>query len=134
MDKIYLKDFKNWCPLKEKIEKKEKRPIYHEREIWWCNLGTNVGFEQDGKGKTFSRPILVYKKFSSKIFFGFPLSSKVKSENPFYRKITFLGREQSAILNQLRTIDSKRLINRMGRLPEDEFISLSKEFLEIIST
>ena len=32
--------------------------FFYEREVWWCRLGANVGFEQDGKGEHFQRPIL----------------------------------------------------------------------------
>ena len=24
--------------------------FYKPKEVWWCNLGINVGFEQDGSG------------------------------------------------------------------------------------
>ena len=27
---------------------------FHEREIWFCYLGVNIGSEQDGTRKTFS--------------------------------------------------------------------------------
>jgi hypothetical protein len=37
-------------------------PFYHKREIWWCSLGVNVGFEQDGTGTNYDRPVLVICK------------------------------------------------------------------------
>jgi len=47
------KDFKNWFQNKEKINQENQPPFYHEREIWWCALGVNVGSEMDGTGKNF---------------------------------------------------------------------------------
>lgn len=36
--------------------------LFYEREIWWCSLGVNIGFEQDGTNDLFERPVLVIKK------------------------------------------------------------------------
>lgn len=45
------KDFDEWNAKKKEIHKGGEAPFYNEREIWWCALGANVGFEQDGTGK-----------------------------------------------------------------------------------
>ena len=126
------KDFDNWFPLKSKIDAKDKRPIFHEREIWWCNFGINVGYEQDGKGKTFTRPALVYKKFHSKLFLAIPLSSQIKDDNPYYHQFTFINCQQSAIFQQIKVLDSKRLVSRMGKLPEDEFEIIKSKFRDLL--
>ena len=44
-----MKDFQNWHSLKTKLESLEKDELFREREIWWCSIGENIGFEQDGK-------------------------------------------------------------------------------------
>ena len=62
------KDFQKWHSKKSQIDDIENRPFFHEREIWFCYLGTNVGFEQDGSDKDFLRPIVVIKKFNNQIF------------------------------------------------------------------
>ena len=31
-------------------------------------MGFNVGFEQDGRGAQFSRPIVIFKKFNNEVF------------------------------------------------------------------
>ena len=51
-------------------------PKYKDGEIWWVAVGENVGIEINGKGGQFSRPVLVYKKFSDEGFAGIPLTSK----------------------------------------------------------
>jgi mRNA interferase MazF len=53
------KDFKKWHDKKSRINKIEPRPFFHEREIWYCALGVNVGFEQDGSGQDFIRPVII---------------------------------------------------------------------------
>jgi len=33
-----------------------------------ASLGKNIGYEQDGNGSGFSRPVLVVKKFNNQMF------------------------------------------------------------------
>ncbi len=49
------KNFMVWHEVKSDIDAKESKTFFHEREVWWCSLGLNIGFEQDGKGNDFSR-------------------------------------------------------------------------------
>jgi len=32
---------------------------YKKRETWICNIGENIGFEEDGKGNEFTRPVII---------------------------------------------------------------------------
>mgnify|MGYP001561979075 CR=1 FL=1 len=70
------KNFDKWNTKKKEIHKDGEDPFYKEREIWWCALGANVGFEQDGTGKNFDRPIVVIRGFSKNIFLGLALTGK----------------------------------------------------------
>ena len=47
----FLKEFDKWNELKKKLHNSEKpkKFYFREREIWWCSLGLNIGFEEDGK-------------------------------------------------------------------------------------
>jgi len=67
---MYRKNFDTWNNHKKLINKQRAAPFYKEREVWWCALGVNVGFEQDGTGKNFDRPVLVLKGFNRETFFG----------------------------------------------------------------
>jgi mRNA interferase MazF len=58
-------DFDNWNNLKKQINKRVGEFLYHAGDIWWCELGKNIGHEQDGKGVTFERPVLVVKDLIS---------------------------------------------------------------------
>ena len=53
------KDFDGWNSNKKQIHDHSAAPFYHKREIWWCSLGINVGFEQDGTGANYDRPVLI---------------------------------------------------------------------------
>jgi len=60
---------------KKRTDNKKIIPQIKQREIYWANIGENIGFEQNGKGDNFMRPLLIFKKFSNNIFFGIPLST-----------------------------------------------------------
>ena len=75
-------------------------------------MGINIGNELDGKNEFFNRPVLVLRKFNRFIFYGIPLSSKIKEDNPYYVPIHVKGRTVSAIISQMRLFDSKRLTDR----------------------
>ena len=114
MDK--LKRIIEWSQLKIKIELSEQKNIYfYEREVWWASLGCNIGFEQDGKNANFERPVLVIKKFSRDLLWVLPLTTKNKN-GPFYHSFEFQEGVSTVILSQLRSISSKRLKRKMGKI------------------
>ena len=126
------KDFETWHKKKQKAQDIVQRPMFNEREIWWCSLGANVGDEQDGKGENFTRPVLILKKFNRNICLVVPLSSKLKEHIPFYAEISFHGKKQSALLLQIRVVDAKRLRDKMGRLEKEQAVKIKdmiKDFL-----
>lgn len=126
------KDFKNWHPRKINIEHATLRPGFHEREIWYCALGVNVGFEQDGGGINFLRPIVIVRKFNNEVFWGVPLTTSSKT-GPYYFSFCFDGKTQSnAILSQIRLIDAKRLSHRVGTITAGDFIELTKKLKWLI--
>ena len=120
------KDFTKWHTAKEKIDKSSRRIFFHEREVWWCSLGVNVGFEQDGKGDKFARPILVFKKFNNEVFWALPLSTKIKG-GKFYQLVNLNDNiPRVAIISQLRLFDAKRLVDKMGVISEDNYQEIQK--------
>lgn len=122
------KNFKSWCVVKEQINNRQ-RPVFKEREIWWCYTGANVGVEVDGKGSRFTRPILVIRKFNRNSFYGLPLSTKIQKDNDFNYIFEFNNRYQSLNLTQMRLIDSKRLQRSMGEVSEEKFKTIKKALL-----
>jgi mRNA interferase MazF len=124
-----LKKFDKWNDLKKDIETYSSPPYFKPREIWWCHLGANIGFEQDGKGEDFSRPILILNSYNRNIFLAVPLSSKLKPENFYYKEIIYNKRKYSAIISQIRLFDSKRLIRKIATLDKKQFEDL-KSFVK----
>ncbi|MFA6297030.1 MAG: type II toxin-antitoxin system PemK/MazF family toxin [Candidatus Paceibacterota bacterium] len=128
-----MKDFKEWGEKKTSVEKIEHRPFFHEKEIWVCHLGLNIGFEQDGKGEDFVRPIVIIKKFNNQIFWGIPLTKSVKRESPYYFNFSFTPEIlSSAILSQIKLTDSKRLGRMIGRISQKDFSELTKKLKDLI--
>ncbi len=110
------KDFWTWHNKKEKVDGKETRVFFHERKLWFCHLGTNVGFEQDGKGENFGRPVIIFRKFNKEVFWGIPLTTREKG-GKFYFPIIMENKEpRKAILSQLRLLDAKRLYQKIGMI------------------
>ena len=108
------KDFDRWNEQKKRIHNSYENRHYHEREVWWCALGVNVGFEQDGTGNIGERPALVIKGFSKHVCLVIPLTTSRK-KNPYYISLGKLdGKESFAIISQIRLLDTKRFINRIG--------------------
>ena len=114
------KDFDKWNGLKKNINDSEKPEDFnfHEREIWWCSVGVNIGFEQDGKHDLFERPILVLRKFNKNIAWALPLTSVAK-ENQYHYQLKTSG--SFVILSQIRLISSKRFIRLIETINENEF-------------
>jgi len=122
------KDFQKWHSEKSHINDIEKRPFFHEREIWWCALGINIGFEQDGGGNDFLRPVVIFRKFNNEIFWAIPLTHTLK-KSKYYFSVTLKNLSVSvAILSQIRLIDARRLYHKMGDVLEKEFEELTKNF------
>lgn len=125
------KDFDRWNIQKKIIDGSENKKTFHEREVWFIKIGENVGFEQNGKGEEFLRPVVVYKKFSKNVFLGIPLTRTIK-EGKFYSSFDFKGQASVAILSQIRLFDSKRLSYAAGRMSKGDYGKLKEKLIELI--
>ena len=128
------KDFQIWHDKKSMVDQIERRPFFHEGEIWWCTLGANIGFEQDGGGKDYLRPVIVYKKFNNEIFWAIPLTHTDK-KTKYYFQLTKNGNAQTstAILSQIRLIDARRLSHKLeDNVSKEDFASLTKKFKALL--
>ncbi len=110
-----MKDFDTWNIQKKKIQLSEFLGFIHEREIWWCSLGLNIGDEEDGKNEKFERPVLVLKKFNRRIVLAVPLTTKIK-DNPYYFTFTHDDIKFALILSQVRLISTSRLSRRIRKI------------------
>jgi mRNA interferase MazF len=122
----------DWWRASVALRNKKSKPMFKEGEIWWCSIGMNIGAEIFGKGATFTRPVIIFKKFNSDLFLGIPLTSQQKS-GPWYLPIHCADIDSCVILNQARSFDAKRLMGRMATLTDAEFAPIKQKFLEIYS-
>lgn len=92
-----------------------------EHEVWMSSIGKNIGFEQNGSGKNFSRPVLIIKKFNNKIFWVIPLSSKQKDLDFYYNFTDPNDLKVSLVLAQMKLMSIERLRRKMYELPHNTF-------------
>jgi len=114
-----MKKFDDWNSVKKKTEEVQRLAHFHEGEIFYARIGENVGFEQCGKGTEFLRPILVVKKFNQRVFWGTPLSN-TKKQGKFYYPVKFKQKSSVVVLSQLKLVDSKRLVRKIGGIRKIE--------------
>jgi mRNA-degrading endonuclease toxin of MazEF toxin-antitoxin module len=127
-----VKNFIGWIYKKISIDKLQKNNLtISEGQVFWCTLGENIGFEQNGKGEYFQRPVLIFKKFNNDIFWGIPMSTKIK-DNKYYIKVLLKDVYQSAMISQLRILDSKRLYQFIGYISKKDFKNIQEKVIELI--
>lgn len=120
MDIGYVKDFDAWNIRKKHVELSNAERLCREREIWWCALGVNIGFEQDGKNELFERPVLILKRYNKDLILILPITGTEK-DNIYYVKIGG-AMASSVILSQIRSIDSRRLLRKVGMVSVKEYL------------
>lgn len=127
------KDFDGWNILKKQTDDlSDYFPLYHKRQIRWCRLGANIGFEQDGTGDGFSRPVLILKGFSRRVCLAIPLTTS-KKKNRYHISVGDIGgRDAYAIISQIRLIDTRRLDTLIETLDEDIFEGVRKAVKDML--
>ena len=145
IEKEILVRFIDWVKLKIRIHSSDNPGLsFKQREIWWASIGLNIGSEQNGKDEKFQRPVLVLRKFGQHIFWAIPLTSN-KKEHKYRLEIKYKEYSENIvgelisedkkgiiILNQLKTMSSKRFIRKMGVISEADFDIIREKVKEII--
>lgn len=128
-----IKKIIEWTKLKIRLQQKinEGSIFYRQREIWWCSLGVNIGHEQDGKGISFQRPILILKGFNPHLLWVLPISTQVK-RGKYYHTTEYKNQTYNIILSQLKLISTKRLLRKIRTMPKDEFKEVKKKIKSFI--
>lgn len=123
-----MKNFDAWNEIKKKVDEISLRLLFNEGEIWWCDVGLNIGSEQDGPGPLFERPMFIAKKFSSCVMLAFPITSQNKHGNYYYP----LDSGDTIILCQPKLIDAKRLKRYIKKLPRSQTKGIITKFKDLI--
>lgn len=117
----FPKNFDGWNEIKKAIHLDESTKFYHAREVWWCSLGINVGFEQDGTGDEYRRPVLILKGLSRQTCLVIPLTASTHIHRLRQSVGLVGGQEAKALLSQMRVIDTKRFVRKIGYIKHDAF-------------
>ena len=129
------KNFDDWNKIKQKIQNDNLKVGFKNRDIFYMKMGKNIGYEQDGKGEEFVRPVLILKGFNKDVFLGIPLSTKIK-EGIFYFTFKFIKNDKmiinNALLSQIRLFSTKRLLNKIGIINKNDFEDLKIKFKALI--
>jgi mRNA interferase MazF len=118
------KNFSLWFTRKANLDENDGTALFKEREVWWCSLGKNIGFEQDGVGDLFTRPVVILKKFNVHTCLIIPLTSQEKVGKYYFSIGVINGVSNIAILSQIRFIDRKRLVRKLAKLEAETFKNL----------
>lgn len=119
------KDFDRWNKEKKRTHSENPR-LYTVREVWWCRLGVNVGTEQDGSGNLFLRPVVIVRGFGPDTCLVVPLTTSLR-EHPLRIPVGAVqGKEAAALLSQLRVVDTRRLVEKVGFLDKVVFVRIRK--------
>lgn len=128
-------DFDKWNTIKKEAQKEKVLFGFKNRDIFYIKMGQNVGFEQNGKGNNFVRPIVVLKKFNPDMFFGIPLSTQIK-EGRFYYYFEFRKKDimikNIVLLSQMKLFSSNRLLNKIGVMNKNDFKNMKEKFIKLI--
>lgn len=125
------KEFDGWNKRKKALQQSTFGAFVHEREVWWCALGINIGVEADGKHETFERPVLVLQKFNKDLVLVVPLTSRPK-RNPYHWPFWHQGKLYAAVVSQIRLISTKRLLRKMYRMDDRIFGGLKSLLVVMI--
>lgn len=128
---MFIKNFDSWNKVKKKTDASSSKISLKEGEIRWCRFGLNIGNEAFGKGTAFKRPVLIVKKFSKEVFLGIPLTTK-KHEGSWYFTLKSHTQESCVILNQARTLDRKRLEEKIMQIPSHQLHLIRLAYTKLI--
>ncbi len=126
-------DYYFWNVKKIDINSKVNKLFFHEREILFSHTGLNVGSEQNGKGKSFGRPVIILCKFSKEIFWGIPLTTKNKVGSYYVSVNLGDSVDRTAIIPQLRVMDARRLYQKIGIINKETYENIINRILELLS-
>ncbi len=123
---MYKKHFDEWNEVKKRIDDGDVSVFIRVGEIRWAILGCNVGSEMDGKGESFTRPVLVIHVIGKKLALVIPLSTKMK-DVPGYILFDWKNKKNSLCIHQMKVISQKRILKRMGKISDKKLEYIKDE-------
>ncbi len=123
-----MKDFNEWNKQKIEINKNSLNKWVKIREVWWMSLGINIGSEENGKGDKVLRPVIILKVFGKNTCVVVPLTSVTKV-GVFYHTVGVVSEDgiiSTALLSQIKVLDTKRCFERIGKIEPSVFLEMKK--------
>lgn len=120
------KVFDEWNEVKKELSKNQRKLGIKPREIFWANIGQNIGFEQNGKGENFARPVIIVRKLSKDLFLGIPTTTTLREDNDYFHKFKYTTHNNeilnvSALILQVKVFSTKRIMNKIGMINIEDF-------------
>lgn len=123
-----MKRFAEWLKLKERLDGASPEPPFiSEGDLWWASLGENVGHEIDGKDADFARPVIVHTRLSRETFLAIPTTTQAK-RGSWYVWFEQKEKRMAACLHQVRVVDHRRLLWKIGALDIKDFSRVKDGF------
>ena len=120
-------EFEDWNIIKQKVHISCKNIYPKHREIWYISMWKNIGFESNGKGDDFKRPVLILWRIWT-MFLVVSMTTKGKN-NHFYFELDrkYFNKNSFITLSQFKTIDKKRFIEKIWKIDENEFQTIKNK-------
>lgn len=120
------KYFDEWNEVKKELTQNERKLGIKSREIFWVKIGQNIGFEQNGKGKNFARPVIVVRQLTKDLFLGIPTTTTLREDNDYFHKFNYTTYNNEAVnvcalILQVKVFSTKRVMNKIGMIHKEDF-------------
>lgn len=124
--------FDDWNKVKKTTNQNKRNLGIKTREIFWAKIGLNIGYEQNGKGKNFARPVIITKKLTSELFIGIPTTTTLRESNNYFHVFSYYDKDKNllkvtALILQLKVFSTKRLMNKIGMINKNDFEKVLKK-------
>jgi mRNA interferase MazF len=126
------KYFDEWNKIKKDTNQNERKLGIKPREIFWARIGQNIGFEQNGKGKNFARPVIIVRKLTKDLFLGIPTTTTLRKDDDYFHKFKYSTYNNEtlnvcALILQIKVFSTKRLMNKIGMIHKEDFEIIVKK-------
>jgi mRNA interferase MazF len=126
-----IAEFNQWNTQKQTLHFREAKFNFRAGQIWWCALGKNIGFEEDGKHDTFERPVLILRKIKHDLLLVAPLTSVIREGNYFYTLSNYHGQVSQVLLAQIRAISANRLLRYVREIPRGQLMEAKRAMSQL---
>ncbi|MEA1982703.1 MAG: type II toxin-antitoxin system PemK/MazF family toxin [Campylobacterota bacterium] len=132
-----MKKYDEWNEIKKQTISKKINIGIKPREIFWVKIGQNIGSEEYGKGKNFTRPVIVVRKLTRELFIGIPTTTTLKT-NDYFHQFKYYSKkdgdiEVSAMILQFKVFSVQRLTNRIGMINKDDFKKVVEKSMKLFA-